>query len=129
LDIFIGKWINEGRTIPAADEPEQRILTSDVYEWVPGGFFVLHLAYGRIGDIDVGGVEIIGYDAAAGMYRTHFYDSRGGVTTEELSVEGDTWSWLGESTRATAVFDDAGKTQTVRHVPTRQRLGCGASRR
>jgi hypothetical protein len=35
------------------------ITTSDVYEWAPGGFFLLHTAYGRIGEFDVGGTEII----------------------------------------------------------------------
>ena len=42
LDVFIGKWINEGHTAASADAPSVKILTSDVYEWVPGGFFVLH---------------------------------------------------------------------------------------
>lgn len=41
LEVFIGKWINEGHTIATADAPAVPILTSDVYEWMPGGFFVL----------------------------------------------------------------------------------------
>jgi hypothetical protein len=47
--------------------PESKILVSDVYEWAPGRFFVIHPAYGRIG---VGGVEIIGYDTASQKYRS-----------------------------------------------------------
>jgi hypothetical protein len=35
-------WINEGHTIETADIPSIPILTSDVYEWAPGGFFVVH---------------------------------------------------------------------------------------
>lgn len=54
--IFIGKWINEGHTVGNADPPGVSIVTSDVYEWVPGGFAVLHCAYGRIGDFGGGGV-------------------------------------------------------------------------
>ena len=42
LEIFIGKWMNEGATVAAPGEPPVRITTSDVYEWMPGGFFVLH---------------------------------------------------------------------------------------
>jgi hypothetical protein len=62
LDAFIGRWINQGRTT-GPDAPSVDIVTSDVYEWAPGGFFVLHYyAYGRIGDVDVGGIEVIGYD-------------------------------------------------------------------
>ena len=115
LDIFIGKWINEGHTIASADAPAVKILTSDIYEWMPGGFFVLHTAYGRIGDSDVGGTEIIGYDAASKTYRAHFFDSQGNLSAHELTVQGDTWTWKGEKTGCTAVFTDNGKTQTAHH--------------
>jgi hypothetical protein len=70
LDVFIGKWINEGQTVARPGMPAMRILTSDIYEWAPGGFFVVHVAYGSIGHIDVGGVEIMSYDADAGSYRS-----------------------------------------------------------
>jgi hypothetical protein len=75
LDVIIGKWINEGHTVATADAPSVKILTSDVYEWSTGGFFVLHTAYGRVGDFDGGGIEIIDYDAESETYRTHFFDS------------------------------------------------------
>ncbi len=115
LEVFIGKWINQGHTIATADAPAVSILTSDVYEWMPGGFFVLHTAYGRIGNVDVGGTEIIGYDAASKQYRSHFFDSQGHISTHELTASGDTWRWRGSQTRCTAVFSDQGKTQTAHH--------------
>src|SRR5215213_3873967 len=73
---------------------------------VDGRVFVLHTAYGRAGDLPGGGIEIIGHDAASGGYVSRFFDSQGNVSTHELSVEGDTWSWWGESTRCTAMFTD-----------------------
>ncbi len=115
LEIFIGKWINQGHTIASADAPEVSILTSDVYEWMPGGFFVLHTAYGRIGNLDVGGTEILGYNVTTQQYRSYFFDSQGNISTHELTVSGDTWKWSGELTRCTAVFTDHGKTQTAHH--------------
>lgn len=115
LDVFIGKWINEGHTRATADAPAVPILTSDVYEWMPGGFFVLHTAYGRIGNTDVGGTEIISYDAASKKYCSHFFDSQGHISVHELTVIGDTWKWSGVQTRSTAVFTDRGKTQTAHH--------------
>ncbi len=36
LEIFLGTWINEGDTITSVDIPAVSILTSDVYEWIPG---------------------------------------------------------------------------------------------
>jgi len=115
LEVFLGRWINEGHTIATADAPAVPILTSDVYEWMPGGFFVLHTAYGRIGNVDVGGTEVISYDAASKQYRSYFFDNQGHISTHELTGSGDTWRWSGEQTRCTAVFTNHGKTQTAHH--------------
>jgi len=49
----------------------------------------MHPAYGRIGDVGVGGLEIIGYDPATSQYRTHYFDSQGNILTETLSCRDD----------------------------------------
>jgi hypothetical protein len=115
LDVLIGRWITEGHTVPSPGAPAARILASDVYEWAAGGFFVVHPAYGRVGDAEVGGVEIIGYDAESGSYRSQFFDSFGNISHSLLTVEGDTWTWSGERTRCTAVVSDNDKTFTAHH--------------
>lgn len=118
LEIFIGKWICQGETIATADAPAVRILTSDAYEWMSGAFFVLHTAYGRVCDIEVGGTEIIGYDTASKRYVTHVFDSQGNSSSQELTASGergDTWRWSGELARCTAIFSDLGKTQMAHH--------------
>lgn len=115
LEVFIGKWINEGETMATPDAPAARIVTSDVYEWIPGRFSVLHTAYGHIGDLDVGGVEIIGYDAESGKYTSHFFDSQGHVTVDELTYDAGKWIWTGERTRTTSEFSDDGKVQRSLH--------------
>ena len=115
MDVIIGKWINQGQTIENEGIPSVKIVTSDVYEWMPGGFFVLHTAYGRIGSMDVGGTEILSYDAESHSYHSFFFDSQGNINTDELTLQGDTWIWQGEIHRATAVFTEDGKTQTVQH--------------
>jgi hypothetical protein len=119
LEIFIGRWINEGETIGSGNIPAVKILTSDVYAWMPGGFFVLHTAYGLIGNAEVGGTEVLSYDTTSKTYQSLFFDSQGNINTDMLSVNGNTWIWQGKDHRATAVFSDAGKTQTVHH----ERLG------
>ncbi|HEY3712062.1 MAG TPA: hypothetical protein VGL64_21985 [Amycolatopsis sp.] len=113
LEALIGKWINEGRTIGTAEVPSVAILTSDVYEWAPGGFFVLHSAFGRIGETAVGGVEMIGVHGDA--YRSTFYDSFGNVHHSRLEIDGDVLRWTGERTRSTVKLTDGGRTQVVRH--------------
>ena len=90
-------------------------MASDVYEWAPGGFFVIHPAYGRIGAVDVGGVEVIGHDPSTNRYWSHFFDSHGNASTSELALQGERWIWQGENTRCTAEFSADGKTQTAHH--------------
>lgn len=113
LGVLIGKWINEGHTVATPEVPSVPILTSDVYEWAPGGFFVVHSAYGRIGGSSVGGLEIIG--VAGDAYSSTFYDSFGNVHTSRVEVDGDVMRWIGERTRCTATFTDGGLTQVALH--------------
>ena len=115
LDAFIGRWLTEGETVAIADVPAARILASDVYQWAPGGHFVIHPAYGRIGDVDVGGVEIIGYDASTKQYKTYFFDSAGNVTTERLSYRDGNWMWEGDRVRCKSEVSDDGKVMVAHH--------------
>lgn len=118
LNVWVGRWINQGQMVLADGAPGMTITTSDVYEWLPGGFFIMHTAYGRIGDFGVGGAEIIGYDEASGGYQSHFYDSQGNVTAHRLNVRGDVWTYQGETTRSTVKFSDGNRIQTVLHERT-----------
>jgi hypothetical protein len=113
LAVLIGKWINEGNTIASEGVPAMPILTSDVYEWAPGGFFVIHSAYGRIGDTSVGGLEVIGVDGDA--YVSTFYDSFGNVHISKLIVDGNVMRWIGRRTRCIAEFTDGGTIQRAHH--------------
>ena len=115
LNVFIGKWITEGHTVASDGAPSVRITASDVYEWAAGGFFVLHTAYGRIGDVAVGGIEIIGYDSREGVYRTHFFDSQGNVSSQELSFSQGRWHWRGPRVRCTGQFSEDGRQITALH--------------
>ncbi|HEY3192834.1 MAG TPA: DUF1579 family protein [Solirubrobacterales bacterium] len=116
LEVFIGKWINEGVTVGTPEEA--KILTSDVYEWIPGRFAVLHTAYGRIGEMGVGGVEVLGYDAERGNYTSHFFDSQGHVTVDDLIYDDGKWIWAGERIRTTSEFSDDGRIQRSLHEQT-----------
>jgi hypothetical protein len=82
----------------------------DTYEWLPGGFFLLHRVDVRIGGERVEAVEIIGWDASTGTYFAHSFDSRGNVESMRASVEGGVWTFLGEAERFTGGFGDGGRT-------------------
>jgi hypothetical protein len=125
LAVLIGQWINEGHTIATEGAPSVPILTSDVYEWAPGGFFVVHSAFGKIGETGVGGVEMIGVDGDA--YRSTFYDSFGNVHNSRLEIDGDVLRWIGDRTRCTVTLTDGGRTQVGRHESSADGVSWAAS--
>jgi len=120
LSVFVGTWRTEGRTV-ADDVPAASIQSSDVYEWLPGGFFVVHRWVGTVGKTEVHGVEIIGYDSNRRTYQTHFFDSDGNSGSEQLSVRDRTWTWVGRQVmgsdwhRCTSLVSDDGNTMHATH--------------
>lgn len=115
LESLIGKWMTEGETIPTEGSPPLKIQASDIYEWVPGRFFVVHTAYGRIGDQPVGGLELIGYDERTRKFRTHFFDSQGNVSSQDLTFQEGVWTWSGDHARARGVLSEDGRALRTRH--------------
>jgi Protein of unknown function (DUF1579) len=115
LNTLVGKWITEGQTVPADGAPAVEIRASDIYEWVTGGFFVVHTAYGCIADARVGGIEMIGYDPEAKRFRTHFFDSQGNLSNQDLTFHDGTWTWSGPHARATGVLSEDGQTMPTLH--------------
>src|SRR5262245_35041644 len=115
LDAIIGRWMTTGHAYDADGSAGAPITASDIYEWAPGGCFILHTAYGTIGELDVGGIEMIGYDNETGKFRTWFFDSQGNVTAEELAVDGAAWTWSGTTVRCTGTLEDAGRRLVCRH--------------
>jgi hypothetical protein len=115
LEAFIGNWINQGTTVASPEHPGQRIVTSDVYEWAPGGHFVVHTAYGLIGDTEVGGIEVIGPGGDEDTFISHFHDSFGNTSTSEVAYGDGQWHWRGDGTRCRAEISADGKVQTAHH--------------
>jgi Protein of unknown function (DUF1579) len=115
LNSLIGKWITVGETIPTNGAPAVRIDASDIYEWVAGGFYVVHTAYGSIGDAPVGGIEMIGFDPETKKFRTHFFDSQGNISNQDLTFHDGMWTWSDLHTRATGVLSEDGQTMPTLH--------------
>ena len=120
LSVFVGEWTTEGQT--TGDEgPAAPIRSSDEYEWLPGNFFVVHRWDGTVGETEVHGIEIIGFDPNSGDYRTHFFDSEGNAGSEQLRVQDRTWTWLGRQVmgsdwhRCTSVVSDDGNSMRAKH--------------
>jgi hypothetical protein len=105
LEPFIGEWRlpGGGRT---------------VFEWMPGGKFVLQRW--EVPDPTVpDGIAVIGFDSSRGTYAQHYFDSRGVARVYEMGFDGGVWtlrraaadfSRLDFAQRFTGRFSDDGKT-------------------
>ena len=110
LEPFVGLWHTRGQVRASLDSPPAEIEGTDRYEWVPGGFFLLHRVDVRIGGAPAQALEVIGWDAAGGSYFMHAYDDHGNAGTMRASVREGVWSFTGDAERFTGGFSDGGRT-------------------
>ena len=98
--------------------PGLTITTSDVYDWAPGGFFIVHMAFGRAGSTAAAPSRSSATTTTTGRYTSHLYDSQGNVVVSSLVANGSTWTYQGDTTRSTVEFSDDDHVQTVLHERT-----------
>jgi len=107
LAVLVGRWKTEGWTREEPGAPAARIDATDTYEWLPGGFALLHSVDARVGEQEVEGAEIIGYDPGRGSYVTQYFGSDGPTAYEASLTEAEgtlVWAMRSESTRFTGRF-------------------------
>ena len=108
LDALIGRWKTAGRTTGASTVPADQIDAIDTYQRLPGGA-LLHLVDAQVGDQNVEGAEIIGFDPARGSYVTQYFGSEGPNAYEANLVEDDgalVWTMRSKKDRFTGTFND-----------------------
>ena len=115
LEAFIGTWNAEGtsyggETQDAADPRAAGVpwISDESYEWLPGGFFVLH----RWDAQSFKGAEIMGYDESEGGYFTRMFDNAGHHPDYRANVDGNVWSFTEAQSRATVTVDEGGNEMT-----------------
>jgi hypothetical protein len=94
LGALVGRWRSEGHIVGEAPVP---ITGTDIYEWLPGGFFLIHHVDVVVGDQPVQAIEIIGeYDPATDSFTGRAYDNLGNVTIMHARVDDDgVWTFIG----------------------------------
>lgn len=121
LGVFLGRWHTTGEVAATASTPAASVDSIDTYEWYPGEFFLVHHADAKVGDDAIKSIEIMGYDPERQCYFAPFFDSTGGFGTEEIRLDGNTWTWRGSNVmgvkehRCVAVVSNDGKTVRARH--------------
>jgi hypothetical protein len=119
LKVFIGKWHAEGESYAAGQTKNdtrgyvEKWISDELYEWLPGHFFVLQKWDAKTGANQFKGVAIISHDADTGRYMTRSYENHGFIRDYITRVDGDTWTFSGDTERAQIEFMDGGKTQKI----------------
>ena len=113
MAVFVGHWMARGQTEAVTSGASENMTQQHTYEWLPGGFHILHRWAGQIGPREHTGVEIIGYDAGADAYEVHFFDSDGWARTYQARARDRVWTFTGTRERCAIMFADDGRTMTT----------------
>jgi len=106
LNRFAGRWKTVGRIFQTELTPEIKINGTDTYEWLPGNFFLLHIADVLVGDEKNYTLEIIGFDKLLAQYTMQYYDNYGDSGFMVAAVDKDTWTFVGGSLRFKGGFSN-----------------------
>ncbi|HMJ47423.1 MAG TPA: DUF1579 family protein [Ferruginibacter sp.] len=87
LSFLIGKWHTEGLILQDVPDSSNEIRGMDTYEWIAGGFFILHRVDIFMGKERTEVIEIIGYDESRKSYFMKSFDNRGETITMYAVLE------------------------------------------
>jgi hypothetical protein len=97
LDYFTGNWTCDSEMKPNPMGPGGKMTMNDHSQWMDGGFFVVvHSDYKSASMGSGNGISFIGYDAGEKKYTYNEFNSSGEAILSKGTVDGDTWTWIGE---------------------------------
>jgi hypothetical protein len=97
LGYFVGKWTNEGEMKAGPFGPGGKFTSTDNNEWFPGGFFMVLHSVGKTPMGPMHEMSVMGYDTDDKVYTYDGFDNMGEHDVSKGTVQGDTWTWNGES--------------------------------
>lgn len=117
LAVFLGSWHAEGTSYGGDDQspadphagasPWRSIHTA---RWHSGEFFVVQDERAN-GPFDT--LSLLGWDSEDERYFARTIENHGFARDYTMSLEGRTWSLVGEHERATVTFSHDGRTQDI----------------
>src|SRR5262245_44792954 len=119
LSVFLGDWKAEGTSFggPKQDPKNPKAngfawTSTHSARWHTGEFFLVTDERAQSGgQFDT--FSILGVDADTGEYFAQTYETHGLARRYDVSVAGDTWTFLGEHERCTIAVSEDGRTQTI----------------
>ena len=61
------------------------MITTEVFAWMPGGFFLLHDWDGTVAGQPFRGHEVLGFDEESGAYSSRFFDDQGNCPVYQVT--------------------------------------------
>ena len=110
LQPFIGLWKTTGEIYSAAGNEPESIYGTDVYEWLPGGFFMLHRVNVLMGTKQSQSLEIIGFDEVWQVFTIHSFDDQGNETRMIARLQNGAWIFDGDNLRFNGCYNKDGPT-------------------
>jgi hypothetical protein len=122
LGVFVGRWNMQGRALESPFGPAAPITAAETYEWLPGGLFLIHRFYGRLGGQEMACVEVTGAAPDGDGYAAHTFYNDGSRNEWRLRVSGGTWTLSGSwphadrprPVRCTIAFNETRDAATLR---------------
>lgn len=97
LDWMAGNWKLEGDTKPSPMGPGGKWTMTEDIAWMQGRFFLVsHSHFSGEGMGNGSGISIMGYDSDAKKFTYNEFNSWGEAGKSLGTVDGKTWTWLGE---------------------------------
>ena len=112
LAVMVGRFTVEDEVKAGAmgpNSPAMKFSGTDDCRWTAGGFAVICDAALHRPGRKYSETSLVYYDPASKTYQYHAVDSSGAIENKTGSVNGDVWTWLGES-------DFAGKPYHTRYI-------------
>lgn len=119
LGVFVGKWHTEGDSYAVGQTPKdprgkvEKWVSDETVEWMPGQFFIIQHSDGTVGKREVKGIDIFNYDVETEEYTTRAYENHGYIREYVTRVDGNIWTFTGDTERARVEFTDGGDKQKV----------------
>jgi hypothetical protein len=107
LAVMVGRFTIEDEVKAGAmgpNSPAMKFRGTDDCRWTAGGFAVICEATLYRPGTKYSETSFVYYDPASRTYQFHGVDSSGGVEDKTGTVNGDVWTWLGESNFAGKLF-------------------------
>jgi hypothetical protein len=97
LAYFVGKWVAEADMKPSAYGPGGKVDFSETCEWFTGNFSLICHSEAAMFGSTITSLSVMGYDMGDKTYVYFETNSMGQNTFSRGTVDGDTWTWSGDS--------------------------------